>query len=87
MRQAPWRRPPKVDFGESILETGTSCLAHCGSEARFWMKKSSEIGLGRVFGRPGEALGRSLGGFWCLGGVLEALGASLNRCLEALDQV
>ena len=30
---------------------------------------------------------RSLGGFWCLGGVLEALGGSLNRCLEALGRI
>ena len=87
MGQAPCRRPPKVDFGESILETGTSWLENCGSEARFWMKKWSEIGLGRVFGRSGEALGRSLGGFCDLGGFLEALGGSLDRFLEALGRI
>ena len=32
----------------------------------------------------GEALGRSLGGFWCSGGVLEALGGSLDPFLKVL---
>ena len=76
MGQAPCRRPPKVDSGESILETGTSWLENSDSETRFG-----------VFGRSGEALGRSLGGFWCLGGVLEALGRSLDRFLEALGRI
>ena len=35
----------------------------------------------------GVALGKSLGGFWCLGGVLEALGGSLDRFLEALGRI
>ena len=87
MGQAPCRRPPKVDFGESILETGTSWLENCSSEARFWMKKLSEIGLGRPFGRPQDALGRSLGSSWCLGGVLEALSEPLDRFLEALGRI
>ena len=39
MGQAPCRRPPKVDFGESILEIGSSRLENYGLEARFWMKK------------------------------------------------
>ena len=51
------------------------------------MKKSSEIGLGMVFGRPGKAFGRSVGGFWCLGGVLEALKELLDRFLEALGRM
>ena len=33
------------------------------------------------------ALGRSLGWFWCLGGVLEALGGSLDRFVEALGRI
>ena len=39
--QAPCRRLPKVDFGESISETGSLglWLENCGSEIRFWMNK------------------------------------------------
>ena len=51
------------------------------------MGERSDIALGMVFGRSGEALGRSLGGFWCLGGVLEAVGESLDRFLEALGRM
>ena len=40
-----------------------------------------------IEGGSGEALGRSLGGFWCLDGVLEALGGSLDRFLEALGRI
>ena len=32
------------------------------------------------------ALGTCLGGFWCLGGVLDALGGSLDRFLEDLGR-
>ena len=45
------------------------------------------MGFGRFFGRSGEALGRSLGGFWCLCGVLESLGGTLDRFLEALGRI
>ena len=87
MGQAPCRQPPKLISGEPILETGNSRLENRVSETRFWMKKWSKIRLGRVFGRSGEALGRSLGGFWCLGGVLEALRESLDRFLDALGRI
>ena len=39
MGPASCRRPPKINFGESTLETGNSWLENCGSETRFWMKK------------------------------------------------
>ena len=51
------------------------------------MNKCSKIILGKAFGRSGAALGMFLGGFWCLGGVLEALGGSLDRFLEALGRI
>ena len=51
------------------------------------MKTRSEIVLGRVLGRSGTALGRCLGGFWCLGGALEALEGPLDDFLGALGRI
>ena len=79
--------PQDRGHGKSMLQTGRKCLENCAWEARFWMKKWSEIAPGRVFGRSEEALGRSLGAFWFLGDVLDALGESLDRFLEALGRI
>ena len=72
MGQAPCRRPPKVDFGESILETGNSRLENCVSETHFLDEKviqnPSWEGLWEVWGGSWEVFGRLLVSGWCLGG-------------------
>ena len=72
MGQAPCRGPPKVDFGESILEIGSSRSENCDLEARFFDEKviqnRSWEGLWEVWGGSWEVFGRLLVLGWCLGG-------------------